>query len=148
MSICNTDCSKCSNKEKCKGCLETCGHPFSGECVLAKCCDYKKSGKSLELIEKYKAKLINEFNDLNIDNMPKVNDLYALKGEFINMEYVLENGLKVKFWNDSDIYLGNQLAQNDSDKCFGIAANNNYLMVCEYDKNGLNPEIIVYKKRK
>ncbi len=42
-SICGADCSNCGMKENCKGCIETDGHPFGGECVVAKC--YKHGGK-------------------------------------------------------------------------------------------------------
>lgn len=37
---CGLLCSKCSFKEShnCKGCIETNGHPFHGECPVAICC--------------------------------------------------------------------------------------------------------------
>lgn len=33
------------------------------------------------------------------------------------------------------------------DRCFGIAANMDFLLVCTYEENGKNPELVVYKKR-
>ena len=39
-----------------------------------------------------------------------------------------------------------QVEKANSDRCFGLAADNDYLLVCEYGCNGANPEIIVYKK--
>ena len=83
--------------------------------------------------------------------MPKIEELYPLHGEFVNMEYPLPNGEHVKLLNDNEAYLGNQVEClfNDEDikKCFGILANMNFLLVCEYEENGSNPEIIIYKKR-
>lgn len=39
-SICGLHCTGCSFKESngCKGCIETDGVPFHGECPVAKCC--------------------------------------------------------------------------------------------------------------
>ena len=33
------------------------------------------------------------------------------------------------------------------DYCFGIAANMDFLLVCTYEENGENPELVIYKKR-
>lgn len=41
----------------------------------------------------------------------------------------------------------NQVEEGNSDRCYGLVADNNYLLVCEYGCNGAEPEIIVYKKR-
>ena len=71
-----------------------------------------------------------------------------LSGSFINLEYTLQNGEKVKFLDDSSTYLGNQLAcEFGGDRCFGIAANMQFLLVCTYEEKGENPELVVYKKR-
>lgn len=42
-SRCGLLCSKCSYREShgCKGCAETNGHPFYGECRVARCCQGK-----------------------------------------------------------------------------------------------------------
>lgn len=34
-----------------------------------------------------------------------------------------------------------------SDKCYGVVADDAYLLVCEYGCGGTEPEIIMYKKR-
>ena len=61
------------------------------------------------------------------------------------------SGEHVKLLNDNDVYLGNQVECLFNDevikKCFGILANMNFLLVCEYGENGVDPEIIAYKKR-
>ena len=113
--------------------------------------DYWKQYKYLggdERFEEFKQKLISEFNDLHIEGMPKVEKLNALVGGYINLEYRLPNGQIVKFLDDNATYLGNQLECEFGDnRCFGIAANMDFLLVCTYEKNGENPELVLYKKR-
>ena len=113
--------------------------------------DYWKQYKYLggdERFEEFKQKLISEFNDLHIEGMPKVEKLNALVGGYINLEYRLPNGQIVKFLDDNATYLGNQLECEFGDNlCFGIVANMDFLLVCIYEKNGENPELVLYKKR-
>ena len=99
-----------------------------------------------EKLEEFKAKLIDELNTLlHIEGLPKVENLNVLPGEFVNMEYTLPNGEKVKFLDDKQTYLGSQL--EGETKCYGIAANMDFLLVCSYEENGENPELVIYKKR-
>ena len=101
-----------------------------------------------ENFQKFKEQLIREFNDLHIEGMPEVKALNFLVGGYINVEYTLPNGKKVKFLDDNATYLGNQLeCEFGGNRCFGIAANMDFLLVCTYDEGGENPEIVVYKKR-
>lgn len=113
--------------------------------------DYWKKYKNLagaEKFDEFKQKLIDEINALNIDGMPKVEKLYALVGEYVNLEYALPNGAKVKFLDDSATYLGNQLeCEFGGERCFGIVANMDFLLVSTYEQNGEAPELVVYKKR-
>jgi hypothetical protein len=78
--------------------------------------------------------------------MEEVTELNALKGSFANIEYALPNSQIVKFWDDNRIYLGNQLQKKDSDRCYGIIADEKYLMVSEYSGFGTDAEIIVFKR--
>ena len=54
---------------------------------------------------------------------------------------------KRQLLDDTKIYLGYQVEKVNSDRCYGLVADNEYLLVCEYGCNGAEPEIIVYKKR-
>ena len=78
--------------------------------------------------------------------MEQVTDLNALHSAFVNLEYTLPGGQAVKFWDDDKIILGNQLHKRDSDRCYGIAADEKYLLVCEYGCEGTDAEIVVYKR--
>ena len=96
----------------------------------------------------FKKKLVEEINDLNIEGMPKVKKLNALVGRYVNLEYRLPNGMTVKFLDDQTTYLGNQLkSEINENLCFGVLANMDYIMVCTYEAEGVNPELILYKKR-
>ena len=98
--------------------------------------------------EKMKQQLISEINELHIEGMPRVEKLNALVGIYVNLEYKLPNGNSVKFLNDSKTYLGNQLeCELGGDRCFGVIADMEFLLVCTYEKDGLNPELVLYKKR-
>ena len=101
-----------------------------------------------EKFKEFKQKLIEEFNDLHVDGMPKVEKLNALVGGYINLEYRLPNGKTVKFLDDNATYLGTQLeCEFGGNRCFGIAGNMDFLLVCTYEEDGKNPELVVYKKR-
>ncbi|MBQ2894880.1 MAG: DNA-binding protein, partial [Clostridia bacterium] len=96
----------------------------------------------------FKQQLIGEINTiLAIEGLPKVESLNVLSGEFINLEYQLPNGKMVKFLDDKQTYLGSQLESEFGNRCFGIAANMDFILICSYEENGENPELVVYKKR-
>ena len=98
--------------------------------------------------EEFKQQLIKEINELHIDVLPKVEKLNALVGKYVNLEYTLPNGKKVKFLDDQKTYLGNQLeSEFGGERCFGILANMDFILVCTYEENGENPELLLYKKR-
>ena len=108
---------------------------------------YKELGDG-GAFEEFKKKLIGEINDLKIDGMPKLEKLNALVGSYINLSYRLPNGSSVKFLDDSATYLGNQLeCEFGGDRCFGIAANMDFILICTYSKDGTDSELVVYKKR-
>lgn len=98
--------------------------------------------------EAFKKKLCGEINDLKVEGMPKVEKLNALVGSYVNLEYRLPNGAVVKFLDDEKTYLGTQLpCEFGGERCFGVAANMDFILVCTYEKDGKNPELVIYKKR-
>jgi transcriptional regulator with XRE-family HTH domain len=98
--------------------------------------------------EAFKQQLIREINDLHIEGMPKVETLNALVGSYVNLAYPLPSGVSVRFLNDGTTYLGNQLASEfRGDRCFGVLANMDFILVCTYEAEGKNPELVLYKKR-
>ena len=98
--------------------------------------------------EVFKQKLIGEINDLHVEGMPKLTRLNALVGSFVNLEYRLPSGMKVKFLDDGTTYLGNQLEPEfGGDRCFGVLANMEFILICTYAADGADPELVLYKKR-
>ena len=148
-SICGANCNECEmfKDNRCKGCEACDACPCGKKCFIAKYIDIG----GIENYEKLKQRLIDEFNALNIDGMTKIHELYPLRGDLVNLEYTLPNGNKVKFLDDQEIYLGNQVPCEFNDAhnktTFGLIANLNFILVCEYEKEGENPEIIIYKRR-
>lgn len=113
--------------------------------------DYWKRYESLSdngEFEKFKKQLVDEINALHIEGMPKIEKLNALVGQYVNLEYRLPSGEKVKFLNDGTTYLGTQVESEFCENlCFGVLANMDFIMVCTYESEGKNPELILYKKR-
>lgn len=95
-NYCDTDCcERCGIRDKCGGCKETQGRPFGGRCIIAGCCIDRGLASCDECNKsecQLKKQIIDEFNELGIKDMPMVTELYALNGEFINLEYNLPGG--------------------------------------------------------
>ena len=113
--------------------------------------DYWKRYKELSddgQFEAFKKQLIDEINALHIEGMPTVTALNALVGAYVNLEYRLPSGEKVKFLNDGTTYLGTQLEPEfGGDRCFGVLANMDFILICTYAAGGEDPELVLYKKR-
>ena len=98
--------------------------------------------------EAFKKQLVGEINDLHIEGMPKVEKLNALVGSYVNLAYRLPSGAGVKFLDDQATYLGTQLEPEfGGDRCFGVVANMDFILVCTYAAEGADPELVLYKKR-
>ena len=129
------------NEDYCKWCYH------EGEFTLDFWQRYRELGGD-EGFERFQQQLIAEFNALGIDGMPEVTGLNVLSGSYINLEYTLPSGEKVKLLNDNATYLGNQLpCLYGGSRCFGLAANMQFLLVCTYGPFGEEPELVVYKRR-
>lgn len=145
-SLCGANCLECPSVNECKGCTETNGCPYGKQCFIA---SYILTGGT-ENYQAFKKGLMDEINALKIDGMEKVTELYPLVGHFVNLEYPLPNGNSVKFLEDDEMYLGTQVKNlfDDSGKtCYGVIARESFLLVCEYGENGINPELVIYKRR-
>ena len=72
--------------------------------------------------EQFKQQLIDEINALHIEGMPQVESLNALVGSFVNLTF-------------------------GGERCFGVLANMDFILICTYEAEGKNPELVLYKKR-
>ena len=74
--------------------------------------------------------------------------LNALVGSFVNLAYPLPSGVSVKFLDDQKTYLGTQLESAfGGERCFGILASMEFILICTYGKDAADPELVLYKKR-
>ena len=98
--------------------------------------------------EAFKQTLIQEINALQIEGMPEIEKLNALVGQYVNLAYPLPGGEEVKFLNDGVTYLGTQTESLfGGDRCFGVLANMDFILVSTYEAEGKNPELVLFKKR-
>ena len=148
-SLCGADCTNCGygKNNNCKGCKNTDGCPFGKQCFIAK---YILTGGK-DNYEIFKSQLIDEINQLDIPGMPKIEKLTPINGVYVNLTYRLPNGEQVQFLDNDDIYLGtteeSKFNNGEIIRCFGVVANMDFILICEYGPNGDNPELIIYKKR-
>ncbi|MBQ6536212.1 MAG: zinc ribbon domain-containing protein, partial [Firmicutes bacterium] len=98
--------------------------------------------------EAFKKQLIEEINQLRVEGMPRLEKLNALVGKYVNLAYRLPNGESVRFLDDRTTYLGNQLEPEfGGERCFGVVANMDFILISTYGKDGADPELVLYKKR-
>lgn len=145
-SICGADCGACDFRDNCKGCRQTDGCPFGKQCMVAR---YILVGGMEKYLE-FKRGLIDEFNALNIQGMERVDELYPLVGKYVNLEYTLPGGQRVKFLHDDEVYLGNQLknlCDESGGSCYGVIAGMGFLLVCEYGKDMNDAEMVAFRRR-
>lgn len=145
-TLCGANCGECPSEKECKGCVETNGCPYGKQCFIAK---YVLTG-GFDNYVAFKKRLIEEINALNVEGMQPVTELYPLVGSFVNLEYPLPNGESVKFLKDDETYLGAQvknLFDDDGKTCYGVIARENFILVCQYGENGVNPELVVFVRR-
>ena len=136
-SLCGADCANCQWNSTCPGCSDE-------KCFIARY--IKEHGK--EAYGEFRQAVIDEFNSLGIPGMPKINELYALVGRYVNLEYPLPGGGTVKFLDDNSMYLGNQVECQDKEgRCYGMIACVEFLLVYEYGENSADPEIVLFKRR-
>ena len=108
---------------------------------------YEELGDNGEF-EAFKKQLIEEINALHIEGMPEVKSLNALVGAFVNLAYPLPGGVSAKFLDDGTTYLGTQLEPLfGGERCFGVLANMDFILISTYEAEGANPELVLYKKR-
>ena len=98
--------------------------------------------------EAFKKQLVEEINQLRVEGMPRLEKLNALVGKYVNLAYRLPGGESVRFLDDRTTYLGNQLEPEfGGDRCFGVVANMDFILISTYGKDGADPELVLYKKR-
>ena len=143
-SICGADCSVCPGRDKCPGCVATDGCPSGKKCNIAAYIQSNGFDAYLAL----KRELVSKFNALGLPGMGEIKDLNPLVGFYVNLEYTLPSGAKVKFLEDDKMYLGNQTTcEGQEGRCYGVIGNREFLLVCTYGEGGKDPELVLFRKR-
>ncbi|MDO5332169.1 MAG: DUF3795 domain-containing protein [Bacillota bacterium] len=148
-TLCNYDCEQCViyKNKTCKGCSETNACPFGKKCFIAQYIE----NEGYENYKLFVKELVDEFNDLHIEGLPKIQELKPLNGFYVNLEYPMPNGKYIKLLDDDQLYLGtqieNELSNNENKTYFGLVASTSFLLVCEYNENVTNPKLVLYKRR-
>lgn len=141
-TYCGLDCcGACAVKGQCGGCIQTGGRPFGGTCAAAE--SVKRGGPGA--LAALKEKLLGVCNSLDIPGLT-VSELVPLIGFYVNLEYPLANGQHVKLLADENVYLGAQIQIPERGRCYGVIADERFLLVSEYGPQGAGPEIVLYKR--
>lgn len=91
-------------------------------------------------------KLLKEIKNLGIKEFESFKSLNLMDGSYLNLEVELPNGIKAKLLDDNKKYYANQLDIENSDKCYGVATDENFIVVYKYGCNGSDAELIQIKK--
>jgi len=92
--------------------------------------------------------LLKEIKGLGIKEFEKINSLNLLDGSYLNLEVKLPNGQSVKLLNDDKKYYANQIDIDDSDKCYGVAADESFIAVYKYGCAGADANLVMIKNLK
>lgn len=90
--------------------------------------------------------LLNEIKQLGIKEFDTLTSLNLLDGSYLNLEVELPNGVKAKLLDDDKKYYANQIDISGSDKCYGVAADENFIVVYKYGCNGVDAELVQIKR--
>ena len=69
-------------------------------------------------------------------------------GRSVWFGYFSRSGAAVNFLNDQTTYLGTQLeSEFGGERCFGVLAGMDFILISTYGPEGEAPELVLYKKR-
>lgn len=75
-----------------------------------------------------------------------IEHLEELNGDYINLESLLPNGKRGKILDDNKKYLATQVEIPHSDRCYGIAADENMIVIFQYGCEGKESELVAWIK--
>ena len=90
--------------------------------------------------------IIKILHNSGLEELRSITSLNELPGDYINLECQLPNGLKGKILDDKKTYLATQVERCGSDKCYGIAADENQIAVFTYGCGGKDAELVMWIK--
>lgn len=93
-----------------------------------------------------KEKILAEIKALGIKEFESLTSLNLLDGSYLNLEVELPNGIKAKLLDDNKKYYANQADIAGSDKCYGVAADERFIVVYRYGCEGKDAELVQIKR--
>lgn len=91
-------------------------------------------------------RLLEHISKLGIQELGHITQLHRLKGDFINLKCRLPNGKEAKILDDEKMYYGAEICKTDSDRCYGVAADENQLVIYEYGNGGSDAVLVLWKR--
>lgn len=91
-------------------------------------------------------KLLRFIKGLGIKEFDNFKSLNLMDGSYLNLECKLPNGDTAKILDDNKKYYANQIDIVGSDKCYGVAADENSIAVFRYGCEGSDAELVLWKK--
>ncbi len=91
-------------------------------------------------------KLLKEIKKLGIHEFESFKSLNLMEGSYLNLEVELPSGIKTKLLNDNKKYYANQIDIENSNKCYGVAADEDFIVVYKYGCNGSDAELVQIKR--
>ncbi len=91
-------------------------------------------------------KLLKKIKNLGINEFENLKSLNLMDGSYLNLECKLPNGQKAKILDDNKQYYANQIDIDGSDKCYGVAADENMIAVYKYGCDGIDAELVLWEK--
>ncbi len=90
--------------------------------------------------------ILQRLHALGIPELTAVQSLNLLNGDYINLECRLPNGAIGKFLDDDKTYYATQVEKTGSDRCYGVAADEQQIAVYEYGCNGTDAVLVAWVK--
>lgn len=94
----------------------------------------------------YSKKIIERLHGLGIEELKSVAALNDLNGDCINLECRWPNGATGKILDDNKRYYAIQVEREGSDRCYGVAADENQIAVFTYGCGGKDAELVMWLK--
>lgn len=89
-------------------------------------------------------KIIERLRTAGIEELKAVASLNELPGDYINLECKWPNGATGKILDDRKKYYAIQVERPGSDRCYGVAADENQIAVYSYGCGGREAELVMW----
>lgn len=91
-------------------------------------------------------KILKEIKSLGIKEFDNFNSLNLMDGSYLNLDVELPSGKFAKLLDDNKKYYANQIDIDGSDRCYGVAADENFIVVYTYGCNGKDAQLVQLKR--